>query len=105
MDKIAASMGSNCPELKSEKTEGIWFFSRQNLEDFSSYSVRVLESNILPSKSVKNLGISMDKDLTMSAQISKFIQMCFTSLSQLRSIRGCLTMDFLKTQALAFLFY
>ena len=43
----------------------------------------------------------MDRDLTMSTQISKAIQMCFTSLRQIRSIKGCLTMDSLKTLASA----
>ena len=43
----------------------------------------------------------MDRDLTMSTQISKTIQMCFTSLRQIRSIKGCLTMDSMKTLASA----
>ena len=64
---------------------------------YLSYSVHVLEINILPSKTLMNLGISMDRDLTMSTQISKTKQMCFTFLRQIRSIKGCLTMDSLKT--------
>ena len=90
-------MGANCLKLNSEKTEVIWFSFRRNLKNIPSYSVRVLESNIFPSKSVRNLGISMDRNLTMSTQISKTIQMCFNSLRQIRSIKGCLTMDSLKT--------
>ena len=43
----------------------------------------------------------MDRDLTMLTQISKIIQMCFTFLRQIRSIKGCLTMDFMKTLASA----
>ena len=97
LDEIAAWMATNCPKLNSEKTEVIWFSSRWNLKNIPSYSVRVLESNIFPSKSVRNLGISMDRDLTMLTQISKTIQMCFTSLRQIRSIKGCLTMNSLKT--------
>ena len=77
----------------------IWFSSRLILKNIPSYSVHVLDSNIFPSKSLRNLGISMDRDLTMSTQISKTIQMCFTSLRQIRSIKGCLTMDSLKTFA------
>ena len=100
-DEIASRMGANCLKLNSEKTEVIWFFFRRNLKNTPNYSVRVLESNIFPSKSVMNLGISMDRDLTMSTQISKTIQTCFTSLRQIRSIRGCLTMDSLKTLASA----
>ena len=101
VEEIASWMGANCLKLNSEKTEVIWFSSRRNLENIPSYFVRVLESNIFPSKSVRNLGISIDRDLTMSTQISKTIQMCFTSLRQIRSIKGCLTMDSLKTLASA----
>ena len=90
-----------CLKLNSEKTEVIWFSSFRNLKNIPSDSVRVLESNIFPLKSVRNLKISMDRDLTMSTQISKTIQMCFTSLRQLRSSKGCLTMDSLKTLASA----
>ena len=70
-------------------------------EKYSGYSVRVLEGNIFPSKSLKNSGISMDRDLTMSTQISKTIQMCFTSLRRIRSFKGCLTMNSLKSIASA----
>ena len=101
VDEIASWMEANCFKLNSEKTEVIWFSSRWNLKNIPSYSVRVLESNIFPSKSVRNLKISMDRDLTMSTQISKTIQMCFTSLRQIRSLKGCLTMDSLKTLASA----
>ena len=101
VDEIASWMGTNCLKLNSEKTEVIWFSFRQNLKNIPSYSVRVLGSNIFPSKSVRNLGISMDGDLTMSTQISKTIQTRFTSLRQLRSIKGCLTMNSLNTLASA----
>ena len=101
VDEIASWMGANFLKLNSEKTEVIWFSSCRNLENIPSYSVRVLKSNIFPSKYVRNLGISMDRDLTMSTQISKTIQMCFTSLRQIRSIKGCLTRDSLKTLASA----
>ena len=94
-------MGANCLKLNSEKNEVIWFSSRRNLKNIPSYSGRVLESNILPSKSVRNFGISMDRDLTMSTQISKTIQMCFTSLLQIRSIQGCITMDSSKPLVLS----
>ena len=101
VDEIAAWIRANCLKLNSEKTEVIWFSFRWNLKNIPSYSVRVLDSNTLPSKYVKNLGISMDRDLTMSTQISKTIQTCFTTLRQMRSIKGCLTIDSLKTLASA----
>ena len=43
----------------------------------------------------------MDKDLTMSTQISKTIQMCFAFLYQIRSVKRYLTIDSSKTLASA----
>ena len=71
VDEIASWMGAKSFKLNSEKTEVSWISSRRNLKNIPSYSVRVLESNILSSKSMRNLGVSMNKDLTMPAQISK----------------------------------
>ena len=101
VDEIAFWMGANCLKLNSEKTEVIWFFSRRTLKIISNFSVRVIESKFFPSKSVRSLGIFMDRDFKMSTQISKTIQMCFTSLRQKRSLKGCLRMDSLKTLASA----
>ena len=56
VDEIAAWMGANCFKLNSEETEVIWFSSRRNLKNIPSYSVRVLKSNIFPSKICKELG-------------------------------------------------
>ena len=65
VDEITSWMGANCLKLNSEKTELIWFSSRQSLKNIPSYSVRLLDSNILPSKAVRYLALSMDRDLTM----------------------------------------
>ena len=65
---VTAWTGANCLKLNSEKIEVIWFPSRRNLKNIPSYSVRVLEINIFPSKSVKHLGIPMDGDFTMLTQ-------------------------------------
>ena len=101
VDEIASWMGANCLKLNSEKTEVIWFSSHRNLKYIPNYFVRLLESNIFPSKFLRNLGISMDRGLTMSTQITETIKRYFTFLRQLRSIKGCLTMDSLKTFASA----
>ena len=99
VNEIASWMGANCFKLNSRKTWVIWFSFCRNLKNISSFSVRVLESNIFLSKSVRNLGISMDRDLMMSTQISKTIQTCFTSLRQIGFINRCLTRSSSKTLA------
>ena len=68
VDEIASWMGANCLKLNSEKTEVIWFSSLRNLKNIPSYSVRVLGSNIFPSKAVKNSEISMDVTMTSRCQ-------------------------------------
>ena len=93
VDEITAWMEANCLKLKSGKTELIWFSSRQNLKSIPSYFVRVLESNLFPSKSVKIMEIFMDRNFKMSTQRSKTIQMGSTCLSQIRPIK---TIDSLK---------
>ena len=69
VDEIASWMGANYLKLNSEKTEVIWFFSRRTLKIISNFSVRVIESKFFPSKSVRNLGIFMNRDFKMSTQI------------------------------------
>ena len=69
VEEIASWMGAKCLNLNSEKTEVIWFSSHRNLKNIPSYSVRVLESNISPSKSVKYMGISMDRPHDVNADI------------------------------------
>ena len=91
---------------------------RQNRQKFTSSQPSVLHPEAYTRKAVirledrplpgshhyfldLNLEISMDRDLTTSTQISKTTQMCFISLRQMRSIKGCLTMDSSKTLASA----
>ena len=56
VDVKPAWMGANRLKPNSEKTERIWFSSHRNPKNIPSYSVRVLEINIFPSKSLRNLG-------------------------------------------------
>ena len=89
VNEIASWMGANCLKHNSEKTEVIWFSSRRNLKNIPSYSVRVLESNIFPPKSVRNLGISTDKDVSMSTQISKtFTYLILFQFFTIETLRG-----------------
>ena len=93
-------MRANRLKFNSEKTEVTWFSFRRNFENISSYSVRVLGSNIIPSKSVRNLGIHMDRNLTMSRQILKTIQMCFT-FALTKTHQGMFDNELLETLASA----
>ena len=69
-------------------------------EWFSELFCPCIKSNIFSSKSVKKLGISMDRNLTMSTQLSKTIQMCLIFASN-KIHQGFFDNGLLKTLALA----
>ena len=77
--------------------EVILFFSWENLKNSLSYFVRLSKSSIFPSIFVKNLKFIINRDFTMSTQISK--PYSFTTLRQIKSIKRCWTFDFSKTLA------
>ena len=100
VDEITARMGANRFGLNSEKTEVIWFSPRRNRKNIPNYSVSVFESNIFPSKSLKNLGSYMN-ETSRCQRIYQKQYRCVSPLHQIRSIKGLLTMDSLKTLASA----
>ena len=96
IDEIAAWMKANQMRLSS-KTEVIWFSTCRSICKLPIQSVRVLNDHIIPSYSVKNLGVYFDKDLSMKTHINKLLQMSFRPLRKIRSIKNYLNQDSLKT--------
>ena len=92
-------MGANSLKLNRVKTVMICFSSRWNLKNIPSYSVHVLESNILSSNfngTWKSLWIKTSR---CQSKYQKHYS-CVLPLRQIRSIKGCLTIDSLKSLAL-----
>ena len=87
IDEIAAWMKANQMRLNSSKTEVIWFSTCRSTLKLPTQLVRVLNDHIIPSDSVKNLGVYFDKDLSMKTHINKLLQMSFASLRKIRSIK------------------
>ena len=61
VDESTAWMGAKHLKLNSEKIEMSWFYYVWNLKNTPSYFVLVIESNIISSKTVMNLEISMQR--------------------------------------------
>ena len=57
----------------------------------------MLNDHIIPSDSVKMLGVYFDKDLSMKIHINKLLQMSFASLRKIRSSKNYLNQESLKT--------
>ena len=100
IDEIAAWMKANQMRLNSSKTEVIWFSTCRSTLKLPTQLVRVLNDHIIPSDSVKNLGVYFDKDLSMKTHINKLLQMSFAS-RKIRSIKNYLNQGSLKTLASA----
>ena len=90
VDEMAAWMESNSLKLNRSKTEAIWFFSLRKVNKLPTKQVRILDTCISPSESVKSLGVFIDNNLSMNSHISKISQAGFSALRQIRSIKKCL---------------
>ena len=92
------SLGESQPKkLKSSKTEIIRFSTCRSICKLPIQPVRVHNDYLIPSDSVKNLGVYFDKDLSMKTHINKLLQMSFASLKQIWSIKNYLNQKSLKT--------
>ena len=101
VDEMAAWMESNSLKLNISKTEAIWFSSLRKVNKLPTKQIRILDTFISPSKSVKSLGVFMDRDLSMNSHASKMLQAGFSALRQIRSIKKCLFYESLRTLAVA----
>ena len=71
----------------------IWFASAANLQQLRDYnsSIQFGAVDILPSDTVRDLGVILDSKLNMQAHISKTVSTCFFHLRRLRQIRRVLS--------------
>ena len=101
VDEMAAWMESNSLQLNRSKTEAIWFSSLRKVNKLPTKQIRILDTFISPSESVKSLGVFMDRDLSINSHISKMLQAGFSAFRQIRSIKKCLSYESFRTLAVA----
>ena len=93
IERVQAWMASNRLLLNSTKTEFIWLGSTRRLQTCTSAPLYVSGASILPSQRVRDLGVILDSDLTLTAHVSHIVSVCYFHLHQLRLIRRSLTAD------------
>ena len=83
--------------LNYNKTEAIIIAApnRKHLQDVSC--VNVCGCNIVPSPTIRNIGITIDCELTMSSHVSRMCKSAYCHLYVISKIRHCLTTDACKT--------
>ena len=91
IERVRCWMDSNHLRLNPTKTELIWLSSPRHTNLL--LPVRSVYSVIQPSQSVRDLGVIVDSDLSLSAHVSHITSVCFYYLRQLQLVRRSVTMD------------
>jgi hypothetical protein len=80
-------MRSNRLQLNAAKTEILWSATSRRLHQLPRAPLRVGSDFVTPSAAVRDLGIHLDSDMSMSSHVRKTVSTCFAVLRQLCSIR------------------
>ena len=91
--KIKEWMLFNRLKLNDDKTEVILFGSEEKRNSANLHSIKVGDSDINIVKDVRNLGLYLDSNLSMSTHVNFIIKSCYYHLRRLGQIRKLLTRD------------
>ena len=91
--EISEWMASNRLCLNPMKTEIIWLGSTRRIANCPVDPQDIAGAMIVPSKLIRDLGVMVDDDLTLTAHVSHLSSSCFYQLRQLRAIRRSLSTD------------
>jgi len=87
LDEVSDWMLSNRLQLNTTKTEILWCSTNRRQNHLPSAAVHVGENYVLPSTTVRDLGVLIDSNVAMRSHVSRTVSGCFAVLRQLRSIR------------------
>ena len=102
VSEIESWMSSNRLKLNASKTEFIWIGTRQQLSKVEEEALMVCGQSVTPMVKVRDLGVFIDRELTMEAHLSNTVRGCMYQLRQLRSIKRSLYLDSRHALATAF---
>jgi len=85
LNEVSDWMRSNRLQLNTTKSEILWCSATHQQNHLPSAAVRVKENYVLPSTTVRDLGVLIDSDVTMRCHVSRMVSGCFAVLRQLRS--------------------
>ena len=95
---ISLWMKSSKLKLNSNKTEFIIIGTKQQRHKLSNhFPVKLIDNDISPSDSVRNLGVIFDSDFSFHKHISNICKSCFYHIRDLRRIRRHLPLSTAKT--------
>ena len=86
-------MSSNRLRLSPSKTELIWLGTNRQLLHCNGFNMTVCGADVWPVECVRDLGVLIDSNMTLSNHVNNVAGICFYQLRQLRIIRRSLTTD------------
>ena len=84
VSEIESWMSSNRLKLNASKTEFIWIGTRRQLSKVEEEALMVCVQSVTPMVKVRDLGVYIDRELTMEAHVSNTVRGCMYQLRQLR---------------------
>ena len=100
---IKAFMRSNRLRLNPTKTEFSWCTTARRRHQVKVEPIHIDDVDIAPSADVRNLGVLIDGDFSMTTHVKKQVRSCFHSLCQIRVIRRSLTKEAAKMLVCSFI--
>ena len=76
-DSVSRWMSSNRLKLNPSKTELIWFYSDRRQLSFVENEIELFGSRIAPVHTVRDLGVMLDSNMTMSQHVLRVCQNCY----------------------------
>ena len=90
---VASWMSSNRLRLNPSKNELIWLRTSRRLLHCEGFNMTVCGAYFRPVECVRDLGVLIDSNMTISNHVNNVAGICFYQLRQLRIIRRSLTTD------------
>jgi len=79
-------LSSSCLRLNPAKTVVIWLDGRQQVTNITIESIPVLSSTVTTVANARDLGVVIDSQFTMSANVSSTCRSAYHQLRQLRPV-------------------
>ena len=99
---VSSWLSSSRLRLNPAKTVVIWLGGRQQVANIAVSNIPVLSSTVTTVASARDLGVVVDSQLTMSANVSSTCQSAYHQLRQLRPVVRSLSVDAAKTAVQSF---
>ena len=95
-DSVSRWMSSNRLKLnpsKTEVTELIWFYSGRRQLSFVENEIELFGSRIAPVHTVRDLGVMLDSNMTMSQHVLRVCQNCYFQIRLIRRLGKALSVE------------